>query len=539
MNIHRPTKPTKGAGEKASPSSRHRHSLLLPQEFEAAVAISGSSPARRRSSPARGRSLSANRAVAHDQMMHPDRRKSSLYRSAPNCKYESNSSSITAQACTERSSNRGHSDSLHSNGINVTYSSATVPSRKFVVELGKDDEILQVFEFSENGSLPPPGTRTTPDKVIVDSILSKRREKHSSHDTDKSSNSPQCEFASSSHFSSQTTATTQTILSSSTNSRDSILSSSLRSSSGGLNSSLRSSSLKWGSRVSLAMEDLGDINNSNRSSSSNRSVRFDIDFDPAPSITEPIDDESSMMTQTVRSMKTLAIKSELESRGVSTDKFIEKNELIDALLKIRREEEEKRDVVDTAKLSDPSAPKREANERHNAQLKIRRKEEERDVVDPADLSDHCAPKGGVNERHRLYATTMTHRQNIPQSTSLKSHFSNLSTNEGTYSVDDDPSIMTDHAVVVMSKPMTNRVQGHTASAGVAYARQNSIIGKILAPSKLHTPRRGSNSSSRRRREDPNSVSVTQNSSAYNQSYDQEQSSQDDGRQSHMRRFFRR
>jgi hypothetical protein len=390
----------------------------------------------------------------------------------------------------------------------VTYSSATaVPSRKFVVELGKDDEILQVFEFSENGSLPPPGTRTTPDKVIVDSILSKRREKHSSHDTDKSSNSPQCEFASSSHFSSQTTATTQTILSSSTNSRDSILSSSLRSSGGGLNSSLRSSSLKWGSRVSLAMEDLDvsdNINNSNRSSSSNRSVRFDIDFDPAPSITEPNDDdESSMMTQTVRSMKTLAIKSELESRGVSTDKFIEKNELIDALLKIRR------------------------------------KEEKRDVVDPTDLSDHYAPKGGVNERHLLYyATTMTHRQNIPQSTSLKSHFSNLSTNEGRYSVDDDPSIMTDHAVF-MSKPMSNRIQGHTASAGVAYARQNSIIGKILAPSKLHTPHRSSNSSSRRRREDPNSVSVTQNSSAYNQSYDQEQSSQDDGRQSHMRRFFRR
>jgi hypothetical protein len=202
-------------------------------------------------------------------------------------------------------------------------------------------------------------------------------------------------------------------------------------------------------------------------------------------------------------MKTLAIKSELESRGVSTDKFIEKNELIDALLKIRR------------------------------------KEEKRDVVDPTDLSDHYAPKGGVNERHLLYyATTMTHRQNIPQSTSLKSHFSNLSTNEGRYSVDDDPSIMTDHAVF-MSKPMSNRIQGHTASAGVAYARQNSIIGKILAPSKLHTPHRSSNSSSRRRREDPNSVSVTQNSSAYNQSYDQEQSSQDDGRQSHMRRFFRR
>lgn len=43
-------------------------------------------------------------------------------------------------------------------------------------------------------------------------------------------------------------------------------------------------------------------------------------------------------------MTALAIKSELESRGVSTDTFIENNELIDALLKIRREEE-KRDVV--------------------------------------------------------------------------------------------------------------------------------------------------------------------------------------------------
>jgi hypothetical protein len=264
-------------------------------------------------------------------------------------------------------------------------------------------------------------------------------------------------------------------------------------------------------------------------------VRFDIDFDPAPSITEPNDDD---MTQNLRFMKTLAIKSEMESRGVSTDTFIEKNELINALLKIRREEEEKRNVVDPAKLSDPSAPEREANERHNAQLKIRRKEEKRDVVDPADLSDHCAPKGGVNERHLLYyATTMTHRQNIPQSTTLKSHFSNLSTNEGTYSVNDDPSIMTDHAVV-MSKPMSNRVQGYTASASVVCARQNSIIGKILAPSKLHIPHRSSNIRGRRR-EDPNSVSVTQNSSAYNQSYDQEQSSQDNGRQSHMRRFFRR
>ena len=451
--------------------------------------MSGSSPARRSS---RGRSLSANRTIAHDQMMQPERR-SSLYRSAPNCRNESNSSSITAQACTERSK-RGHSDALHSNGINA----ATVASRKFVVELGKDDEILQVFEFSENGSLPPPGTRTIPDKVIVDSILSKRREKHS-HDTDKSNS--QCEFASSSHFSSQATATTQTILSSSTNSRESTLNSSLHSS-GGLNSSLRSSSLRWGSRVSLATEDLdvSNINNSNRSSSSNRSVRFVTDFDPAPSITDPNDDESSM-TQNVRSMKTLAIKSELESHGVLTDTFIEKNELIDALRKIRREEE-------------------------------------------ADLSDHCAPKGGVNKRHLPYATTMANRQNIPQSASLKSHFSNLSTNEDTYSVDDDPSIMTDHAVV-MSKPMSNRVQGHTASAGVALSRQNSIIGKILTPSKLHTPKekpmdmhRSSNSSSRRR-EDPNSVSVTQNSSAYNQSYAQEQSSQDDGRQSRMISYFRR
>lgn len=43
-------------------------------------------------------------------------------------------------------------------------------------------------------------------------------------------------------------------------------------------------------------------------------------------------------------MTALAIKSELESRGVSTDTFIENNELIDALPKIRREEE-KRDVV--------------------------------------------------------------------------------------------------------------------------------------------------------------------------------------------------
>ena len=478
-------RPTKGAGEKVKPSSRHRHSLLLPEEFAAAAAMSGSSPARRSS---RGRSLSANRTVAHDQMMQPERR-SSLYRSAPNFRNESNSSSITAQACTERSK-RGHSDALVTNS-----SAATVASRKFVVELGKDDEILQVFEFSENGSLPPPGTRTIPDKVIVDSILSKRREKHS----DKSNS--QCEFASSSHFSSQTTATTQTILSSSTNSRESTLSSSLHSS-GGLNSALRSSSLRWGSRVSLAAEDLdvSNITNSNRNSSSNRSVRFVTDFDPAPSITDPNDDESSM-TQNVRSMKTLAIKSELESHGVFTGTFIEKNELIDALLKIRREEE-------------------------------------------THLSDHCAPKGGVNKRHLLYATTMTNRQNIPQSASLKSHFSNLSTNEDTYSVDDDPSIMTDHAVV-MSKPMSNRVQGDTASAGVALSRQNSIIGKILTPSKLHTPKekpmnmhRSSNSSSRRR-EDPNSVSVTQNSSAYNQSYDQEQSSQDDGRQSRMRSYFRR
>lgn len=70
-----------------------------------------------------------------------------------------------------------------------------------------------MFEFSENGSLPPPGTRTTPDKVIVDSTLSKRREKHS-HDTGKCNS--QCEFAPSFHFSSQTTATTQTISSSST-----------------------------------------------------------------------------------------------------------------------------------------------------------------------------------------------------------------------------------------------------------------------------------------------------------------------------------
>jgi len=450
--------------------------------------MSGSSPARR--------SLSANRTIAHDQMMQPERR-SSLYRSAPNCRNESNSSSITAQACIERSK-RGHSDALHSNGINVTNSSAaTVASRKFVVELGKDDEILQVFEFSENGSLPPPGTRTIPDKVIVDSILSKRREKHS----DKSNS--QCEFASSSHFSSQTTATTQTILSSSTNSRESTLSSSLHSS-GGLNSALRSSSLRWGSRVSLAAEDLdvSNITNSNRSSSSNRSVRFVTDFDPAPSITDPNDDESSM-TQNVRSMKTS------ESHGVFTDTFIEKNELIDALLKIRSEEE-------------------------------------------ADLSDHCAPKGGVNKRHLLYATTMANHQNIPQSASLKSHFSNLSTDEDKYPVDDDPSIMTDHAVV-MSKPMSNRVQGHTASAGVPLSRQNSIIGKILTPSSirhapLHTPKekpmdmhRSSNSSnsSSRRREDPNSVSVTQNSSAYNQSYDQEQSSQDDGRQSRMRSYFRR
>lgn len=89
--------------------------------------------------------MSANRTVAHEQMMQPERR-SSFYRSAPNCRNESNSSSIPAQACTERSK-RGHSDALHSNEINVTYSSATAASRKFVVELGKDDEILQGLSF--------------------------------------------------------------------------------------------------------------------------------------------------------------------------------------------------------------------------------------------------------------------------------------------------------------------------------------------------------------------------------------------------------
>jgi hypothetical protein len=205
----------------------------------------------------------------------------------------------------------------------------------------------------------------------------------------------------------------------------------------------------------------------NRSSLSNQSVKFVIDFDLAPSIADPNEVKSSM-TQNVRSMKTLAIRSELESRGVSTDKFREKNELINALIMIRWVEENT------------------------------------EVVDP--FSDPCAPKLG---------------RRVSKPVSLKSYYSNLSTDEGTFSVGDDSSIVTDQAVIMMSKPMSNRIQYHTTSARVAVSGLNSIIGKILFPSKVHPPTEKTMLDRRRSssREDPNnSVSVTQHSSAYNQAY---------------------
>ncbi|KAL3763682.1 hypothetical protein ACHAW5_004834 [Stephanodiscus triporus] len=77
------------------------------------------------------------------------------------------------------------------------------------------------------------------------------------------------------------------------------------------------------------------------------------------------DDDASSTTTTmereVRSMKTSAIKSELELRGISTRSFLEKGELIDALVNARREGIEKKApphvvvVDDDASSSSPNA----------------------------------------------------------------------------------------------------------------------------------------------------------------------------------------
>ncbi|KAL3779648.1 hypothetical protein ACHAW5_003647 [Stephanodiscus triporus] len=164
---------------------------------------------------------------------------------------------------TRRSSgNRGRSKSLQSNDDNTALRSTS--TKKFVVEIGTNNEVLQVFEFSTNGILTSPDKIAVPYKARDESAASKRGETNACDDKDKA----RCETEKgdvSPYSSSPPPTKTRSRASSRDDSRDAIACS-LRSSSSrdALSSSFRSS--LRGSRcnllqasVSFAMDSEGTL----------------------------------------------------------------------------------------------------------------------------------------------------------------------------------------------------------------------------------------------------------------------------------------
>ena len=134
----------------------------------------------------RGRRLPRSRSRSHLREVKESKSepKSTQDESCINDKGLSPSRRISSTQITEnhyrhsrgRSGSRGRSKSLQSNDATPAFVSTSManacrlaPFRKFVVEIGENNEIVQVFEFSENGTLPPPDVGAIPDKARSES----------------------------------------------------------------------------------------------------------------------------------------------------------------------------------------------------------------------------------------------------------------------------------------------------------------------------------------------------------------------------------
>jgi hypothetical protein len=100
---------------------------------------------------------------SNDEGLSPSRRKSSAQITEKNYGH-----------FRDRSGIRGRSKSFQSNDATTAFSSISMAnvcqlasSRKFIVEMGENNEIIQVFEFSVNGTLPPPRMDACDGKVIA------------------------------------------------------------------------------------------------------------------------------------------------------------------------------------------------------------------------------------------------------------------------------------------------------------------------------------------------------------------------------------
>ena len=239
-----------------------------------------------------------------------------------------------------RSGSLGRSKSLQSNDATTAFSSTSMTnacrltsSRKFVVEMGVNNEIVQVFEFTQNGTLPPPNAGAIPDKAMGESASSKRGgtnacdgESNARRETEKGTDSPysssppiiKTRSRSSSRANSQE-AFASSVLSSSREAVTSSSHSSLRGSQGNLSQGSVSFAVDSGSNDSYyrrsldisarsddshyrqsnvsSMSDLAlEISERSSESNSRRSVRFFIEGDRQP---ESSNDTNTMTEHSV------------------------------------------------------------------------------------------------------------------------------------------------------------------------------------------------------------------------------------------------
>jgi len=478
-----------------------------------------------------------------------------------------------------RSGSRGRSNSLQSNDATTAFSSTSMAnacpsSRKFVVEIGENNEIVQVFKFSGKDTLPPPDVGAIPDKARGESASSKRGgtngDFEARRETENGTASP--------YSSSPPLIKTRSRSSSRVNSQEAIAASFFSSSREAL-SSLSRSSLR-GSQGNLSQASVSFAVDSDGTS---KNVGLDISARRCDyHYRRPLDisarsNDSHYRRSTVSSMTdhTLEISersSESNSRrSVSFITHQQGDRQPDSsndtnARKIGRSSTTRvvsKDRSTTPRLLhalsrfvdfDPAASSTKSRQSPT-------------VPSPAHVHIHLQRAKGLlgYEKSSLKKSMSTESTEEMYSISPLTADMSIATNHTSGAVAEDDVILfstlnhecdgCDNSSILsdptafMSKLASTRVEGRTAKEDGATAQTSkaeSLIGKILSlkvssskrttESKLNIPRETRDTWSR----DPNSASVTQNSSVFNQSYARDHEAQDYAIQkSRLPIFFRR
>ena len=482
-----------------------------------------------------------------------------------------------------RSGSRGRSKSLQSNVATTAFVSTSMAnacrlasSRKFVVEIGENNEIVQVFEFSEKGTLPPPDVGAIPDKAMGESASSKcggtnvDGEGTATRATENGTASP--------YSSSPPIIKTRSRSSSRVNSKEAIASSFFSSSRQAL-SSLSRSSLRGSqgnlsqASVSFALDSDGTSKNVGldvSASSCDFYYRRSLDINASS-------DDSHYLRSTVSSMSDHALEiseRSSESNSRRAVRFVtdpQGNRQPDS----SNDNNAKR--IGRSSTTTVASKDRSASPRlHHALSRFvdfdpaasSTKSRQSPTV-PSPTHDHIHLRRAKDllgyEKSSLKMSMSTESTEDMYSISPLTTDMSIATNHtsGAVAEDevimfstlnlesdkcDDSSILSD-PTAFMNKLASTRVQGRTAKDDGAIAQASKVesrIGKILAfkvssskrrtESKVNNPRNTRDTWNR----DPYSVSVTQNSLACNQTYACDHETQDyESQKLRLPKIFRR